>query len=213
MTPPALEAALSRSVRWLLPALAVTPLLLLLSQPGGSVGWVMAHLGAVVVFGLFLTMALQPLLDDAWFSHLSGIGRRLSSAASLVALATGAVALLTLASSAALRFDVSLQFLQLLSALDIAWAAAGTALGLGMRAGRRAAWAGGWFIVAICLWSIWRYLDVVGFTPEGGWLVDGQAMWTYILPYDMAAAAIAVTSLVLGARSPHPTARQLAADH
>jgi len=117
-----------------------------------------------------------------------------------VVMATGTVALVTLASSAALRLDPSLQFLQLLSALDIAWAAGATALGLHLAFGKKAGWTGGLFVVAICLWSVWKYLDVVGFTPSGGWKVDGDAMWSYILPYDMMAAAIAITSLFLGSR-------------
>lgn len=53
-----MAAALTIAVRWLLPALAASGLLLAFPSPGGSLGWVMMHLAAVVVFGLFLTMAL-----------------------------------------------------------------------------------------------------------------------------------------------------------
>lgn len=196
-----MEAALTIAVRWLLPALAASGLLLAFPSPGGSLGWVMMHLAAVVVFGLFLTMALGGYLTAKWFPDLGSLARRLAVAATLVLFATGTVALVTLASSAALRLEPSLQFLQLLSALDIAWAAGATALGLGLVAGRTAGWLGGSAVVAICLWSVWRYLDVVGFTPDGGWLVDGGAMWIYILPYDMMAAVIAIGSLIAGART------------
>jgi hypothetical protein len=167
MTTPALETALSRAVRWLIPALVLTPALLAVPAPGGSIGWVMVHLGAVVIFGLIMTLTLGDLLADPWFTGLELFARSVASAASLVMLPTGAVALITLASSAALRLDPSLQFLQLLSALDITWASATAALGLQMRAGRGAAWLAGSGVVAVCLWSVWRYLDVVGFTPEG----------------------------------------------
>jgi hypothetical protein len=201
-----MERALTTAVRWLLPALAVSGLLLAFPSPGGSLGWVMLHLAIVVTFGLALIMTLGRYLGATWFSDLGRFAQRLAVAATLVVLATGAVALVTLASSAALRFQPSLQFLQLLSALDIAWAAGATALGVEMLAGRRAGWAGGITIVAICLWSVWRYLDVVGFTPDGGWLVDGGAMWTYILPYDMMAAAVAIASLTAGARKQVRTA-------
>lgn len=50
---------------------------------------------------------------------------------------------MTLASSTALRLEPTLQFLQLLSALDIASVAGATALALEVLAGRRAGWAGG----------------------------------------------------------------------
>lgn len=195
-----LERATARTIRWLLPGLIVTPFLLVTPPPHGSTPWILVHLTVLVTFGLILTMALFEELDTPWFDRLGRITRLLASAASLVALATGAVGLLTLASSAALRLDPSLQFLQLLSALDIVWAAGATALGARLLGGRRVGWLAGGAIVAICVWSVAAYLNAVGYTPTGGWLVDGNAMWRYILPYDMAAAAIAITTLVLGVR-------------
>lgn len=195
-----LERAAGRSVRWLLAGLIATPLLLVAPPPHSSTPWILFHLTLLVLFGLALTMALVEGLDTPWFDGLGRITRLLASAASLVALATGAVGLLTLASSAALRLDPSLQFLQLLSALDIAWAAGATALGARLLGGRRVGWLAGGAVVAICVWSVAAYLNAVGYTPTGGWLVDGNAMWRYILPYDMAAAAIASTTLLLGVR-------------
>lgn len=50
------------------------------------------------------------------------------------------------------------------------------------------------------MWSIWRYLTVVGFAPDGGWQVDGGALFTHVLPYDMAAATVAIVTLIVGAR-------------
>ncbi|CAN5791761.1 hypothetical protein BH23ACT5_BH23ACT5_22410 [soil metagenome] len=201
MTKPRLEAALGQAVRWLVPPLVVTPLLLLTSVPANPMAWAMTHLGVVVLLGLVLAMSLGKLLDEPWFANLGPMARLVASATNrAMALTTGVVALVTIASSAALRLEPSLQFLQLLSALDIAWAAGATALGLRMLFGPVTGWSGGLFIVAICLWSVGTYLHAVGFTPAGGWLVDGAAMWTYILPYDMAAAVIAISSLVAGSR-------------
>jgi hypothetical protein len=118
-----------------------------------------------------------------------------------VALTTGAVALLTLASSAALRLEPSLQFLQLLSALDIAWAGAAIALGSYLRWGTRAAWLGGIVLGGFCLFSIWRYLDIVGFTAPGGWQVSGSELMRYVIPSDILAGAAAVVILWVGAHT------------
>ena len=109
-----------------------------------------------------------------------------------VFMVTGSVALVTLASSAALRFQPSTQFLQLLSALDIAWAAATVMIAAYWLWGRRAALIGGIAVGVVCIAAIARYLDAVGFTPRGRWRLDGGALWTYVLPYDMAVAAIAI---------------------
>jgi hypothetical protein len=195
-----LERGIVRSVWWLLAGLAPAPLLLAAPTPHGSTPWVLFHLSVLVVFGLALTMSLARLLDEPWFAGRSRMFSVLASAVSVVALATGVVALVTLASSAALRFDPSLQFLQLLSALDIAWAAGATAIGAVFLRHRLAGWLAGGAIVVICIWSVATYLYAVGFTDSGGWLVDGAAMWRYILPFDIAAALMAVTTLALGAR-------------
>jgi hypothetical protein len=195
-----LERAIGRSARWLLAGLVLTPVLLAVPPPHGSTFWIMVHLTALVVFGLVLTLALVGSLHAPWFVQLRPMPRLWASAASIVGLATGAVALVTLASSAALRLDPSLQFLQLLSALDIAWAAGATAVGAWLLGGRIVGWLAGGMVVGICIWSVATYLLAVGYTPEGGWLVDDAAMWRYILPFDMAAAIIALATLTLGVR-------------
>lgn len=196
-----IERAIGRSVRWLIAGLLVAPLLLAVTTPHGSTPWILFHLAVLVVYGLALTMSLAEELDTPWFRELRPKASLSASAVSLVVLATGAVALVTLASSAALRLDPSMQFLQLLSALDIAWAAGATAIGARLAGGPLAGWAAGGAIAAVCVWSMAAYLNAVGYTTAGGWLVDGDAMWRYILPYDMAAAVIAVTTLTFGVRS------------
>ena len=127
------------------------------------------HLAAVVLFGIGLVLALAPLGDEVWFD-----GSRWLTGVWMVVLVTGAVGIVTLATSAALRYDPSLQFLQSLSALDIAWAAAALVLGLRWWRGRSAAMAGAFVLGVVCVWSIWRYLDVVGFGAGGEWVVDGN---------------------------------------
>ena len=199
-----LEGALIRTVRWLVPALALTPLLLAVPQPGDPFGLVMVHLSVLVLFGLGLTVTLTRYLTTGWFPGTAWQPRQrlLASAAALVALDTGAVALLTLASSAALRYDPSLQFLQLLSALDIAWAGAAIATGSFLIWGsRRAAWIGGVALGVFCVFSIWRYLDIVGFTESGGWKVSGPNLMQYVIPFDMAAAVVAVVLLWRGSQA------------
>ena len=181
--------------------LLLTPLLLAVPTPHGSTPWILFHLSVIVAGGLALTMTLGRYLQNPWFPALAPVRSLLASAASIVVLVTGAVGIVTLASSAALRLDPSLQFLQLLSALDIAWVVGATAIGATLLKGRTVGWIAGSMMVAVCVWSVATYLMAVGYTPSGGWLVDGKAMWRYILPYDIAAAVIALTTLGFGVRA------------
>ncbi|MEX0700164.1 MAG: hypothetical protein WD354_10590 [Acidimicrobiia bacterium] len=158
------------------------------------------HLSALVLFGLFLVRDLARFLDGSWFLWLGQVSRHVAAGAAVVALTTGAVALVTIATSAALRFDASLQFLQLLSALDIAWVVAATLLGVRWLAGKGIGDLAGTMIGIVCVWSIWNYLQIVGFAEDGGWLVDGSAMLRYVIPYDIVAAVVATTALTTGAR-------------
>jgi len=165
------------------------------------------HLGAIVTFGLGVALDLARFTDGPWFVGMGGswFWQRFGAMASIVALTTGVVALVTLASSAALGYQPSLQFLQLLSALDIAWATAGLILGVRLMAGDRWALLAGFILAVICIWSIWRYLDVVGFGADGGWSVSSPDLWRYVLPFDMAAAVMAIGALLIGLRSAQPT--------
>lgn len=198
-----LERALVVTVRWLVPGLVASVLLLAVPRPDDPLVTSMAHLSVVVLFGIVLAVHLAGLVDlDGWFPRWRLARRRLAAAATLVALDTGAVALLTLASSAALRYQPSLQFLQLLSALDIAWAGAAISIGAYLKWGTRtAAWIGGLILGVFCLFSIWRYLDVVGFAADGGWQVSGSDLMTYVIPFDMVAAVVAVVMLWKGAHT------------
>ena len=150
----------------------------------------------IATFSLMIHLA--PLTDRPWFRT----SRRpwLASAVSLVAVAVGFSALLTLATSAAARYDVSLQFLQLLSSLDIAWVVAALYLGSRILWSDRVALVLGSLMLIACVASIAIYLSVVGFTPEGGWLVDGGELLRIVLPSDVMAAIISTSVLLLGSR-------------
>jgi len=124
------------------------------------------------------------------------------TAAAVVALVTGAVALVTLATSAALGLEPSLQFLQLLSALDIAWAVAALYFGVRWR------YSSGWALTlasvlgVLCVYSIWNYLTIFGFTDDGGWLVDRQGLLKYVIPGDVVAAIVALAAVTWGSLRP-----------
>lgn len=199
-----LETAATGATRWVLAGAAASLLGLAIPPPtttDGRLLLVIGHLGLVVAVGIAFVHRFGPLADRPFFGR-HGVGTRLiASWASLVALTTGVVALITLPSSAALRYPASLQFLQLLSALDIAWAAAALYLGTRRMGGNRWALGAAAALGVFCLWSIWNYLRVVGFDAEGGWLVDGPRIVTLILPFDMVAAAVAVVTVVIAARS------------
>jgi hypothetical protein len=199
-----LEAAVARAVPYLAGGLVVTPILLLVPVGKDTFLVSVAHLSLLVALGIALAAALAPLVDEEWFTGLSWgpAGRRLAGGIALVVIATGVVGLVTLASSAALRLQPSLQFLQLLSALDIAWAAGAVVVG-GQRLWSRRTMVGAGLLVGVaCVFSIWNYLRVVGFAADGGWLLDGGELMRLVLPFDMVAAIVAGSVLFLGTRKP-----------
>ena len=197
-----IERALVRSTVWVMLGLLASVPLLLIDVGTDPMAILMVHLGILVTFVLAVTVVLLPFTGPDWFdgSGWSASRRLAGSGIGVIVLATGVVGLVTLASSAALRFDPSIQFLQLLSALDIGWVVAAFVVG-----GRRlwslpAAIAAGAAVGAVCVWSIWNYLGAVGFGPNGEWIVSGENLMTRVLPYDMAAAVIAVTLFAAGTR-------------
>ncbi|MDA2979168.1 MAG: hypothetical protein O3B42_05325 [Actinomycetota bacterium] len=197
-----IELALVRATAWLMVGLlASVPLLFIDVGIDPMVGF-MVHLGFLVAFVLGLAVVLLPYTGPDWFTGSGwSASRRLSgSGIGVVVLATGVVGLVTLASSAALRYDASIQFLQLLSALDIGWVVAAFVVGGRRLWSRTAAIASGATVGVVCVWSIWNYLSAVGFGPNGEWIVSGTDLMTRVLPYDMAAGAIAVALFLAGTR-------------
>ena len=197
-----LEQALAVAARWTL--IGASASVVLLAVPASFVAdhrlfVVISHLSVVVGSGTVLGWRLKAAVDEGFFP---AVGRPwLASAVAIVALVTGYAALVTLASSAALRYDPSLQFLQLLSALDVAWSA--VALGLGVRVlarSNRVGLAAAIGLDVICVFSIWNYLRVVGFDADGGWVVDRSELLTLVIPFDVAAAIMAIGALLLAQR-------------
>ena len=201
---PGADAPMERAVLATVPFLGIGLIaslpLLLIRWSSPPLVLVLVHLAVLVLLGFAASLRLAPLAGGDWFQgrSWSPYVRSLASGISVVFLVTGLVGLVAIASSAALRYPPSLQFLQLLSALDIAWA--GAALVVGVYRGWRmsAAIAAGLMLTVICIWSIWWYLDGVGFGPSGEWIVDAPVLMQRVLPFDVAAAMMAVGALLYG---------------
>jgi hypothetical protein len=195
-----IERALVRSVLWLVFGLLASLPLLLIDVGDDPTVVFLVHLSALVAFGLGLTVALLLMSGADWFAGSGwGVGTRLTaSGAGVIVLVTGAIGLVALASSAALRYDPSTQFLQLLSALDIAWVTAAVLIGAQRAWSRTAGMIGGIAMGIVCVWSIWYYLDAVTFGPRGEWVVSGSDLATRVIPFDTAAAIVAVGMFTFG---------------
>ena len=195
-----MERAVLAAVPFLLVGLILSLPLLLVSWEPPPITPVIVHLSALVLLGLVAAVRLAPLAGADWFvgQGWSTFWRLSASGVAVVVVVTGVVALVTLASSAALRYPPSMQFLQLLSAVDIAWAATALVVGANRAWGRTASIVGGVILGVLCVLAIWRYLDIVGFGPDGEWIVDGTALLRNVIPADMVAAAVAVALFVYG---------------
>lgn len=180
-----------------LAGLVVSPALLLV-RPSNTIVLFTAQLTCLVVFGIVVATRLERFTDVVWFEAKTLWRKRWLTAAAVVALTTGAVALVTLASSAALGLAPSLQFLQLLSALDIAWATAALYYGVRWRYSSGLAFALTGALGALCVYSIWNYLSIFGLTDEGGWLVDNAGLLKYVIPGDVVAAIVALAAITWG---------------
>jgi len=207
-TPEPIERAVIAAVAYLGAGVVAALPLLLVPANTERIPLFLLHLGGVVLLGIVLAIRLGPLVHEPWYAgSWSDPTRRLAGGITLVVIVTGVVGLVTLVTSAALRFQPSLQFLQLLSALDIAWAGAAVMFGVWRRWGRTAAIGGGALLGAVCVASIWNYLRVVGLGADGGWALDGGELMRLVLPADTLAAVVAITLLWTGMRGGHPVSR------
>jgi len=195
-----LETALIVTVRRLLPS-AVVAVPLLAIPRGDLLATVTIQLSALTILMYALADKLVPMTSEPWFSGAASLrAKRFSTAAAASALVTGFGALVGLATAAALRFQPSLQFLALISVLDIAWVVTATMVGTFWLAGRRASRIAGAIVGTTCVFALWRYLDIVGFTEEGGWLLSAADLNRYVLPFDAAAAVIAFGVVLIAIR-------------
>ncbi|MEE8456919.1 MAG: hypothetical protein V3S28_02615 [Acidimicrobiia bacterium] len=198
-----IERALLTTVPWLVGGLILSLPLLFVDVGGDPLLAFTVQLTVLVGFGLVLANVVASFGTADWFTGASwSIGVRLiAGGVGLVVLVTGAVGLVALASSAALRYDPSTQFLQLISALDIAWVGAAITIGAYRAWGRGWAVFGGAAIGVVCVWSIWNYLGHVGFGPDGGWIVSAPDLMRFVLPYDTVAAIVSVSIFIIGVRA------------
>jgi len=198
-----IERALLRVVPFLIVGLMVSLPLLVVTPGDTPRGWFIVELAVVVVIGHLMTISMLGIGDEPWFAgaRWSATVRSIASGVVLVVFITGTIGLITLAASAALRLHPSLQFLQLLSALDIAWAGAALTFGVYRAFSRGWAIAAGALLGAICVWSIWNYLANVGFGPSGSWIVSAGDLFRYVLPFDVMAAVAGVGMFLYGVRS------------
>lgn len=195
-----IEKAILVTVPWLVGGLLVSLPLLLVDIRSDPLRGFIVQLSGLVLFGIVLSQMVVSLGSSGWFngSGWGNITETVASGVALVVLVTGTVGLVTLASSAAMRFDPSTQFLQLISALDIAWVVAAVTIGAYRAWGRGPAVVGGLAIGLVCVWSIGRYLHNVGFGPNGEWVVSSSDLMRLVLPYDVAAALVATAVFTFG---------------
>ncbi|MEA1904020.1 MAG: hypothetical protein U9N56_10885 [Actinomycetota bacterium] len=195
-----LESVLGLGLKRLLQiGLPLTAVALVMPAPASDDGllvYFLVHL-TILQFATFAYAAeTSRLLSHPWFPRIERSW--LASSVSVIAATVGFSALLTLATSAAARYDISLQFLQLLSSMDIAWVVAAIYLGGARLWGRGVGLMLGTVLLAACVASIAVYLTVVGFTDQGGWLIDGEQMTRIVISSDTV-AAVASISILLGA--------------
>ncbi len=196
-----------RALPWVLGGSIASLPLLATPTSWSRIGVFVAHLSALVLFAIALAMRVVPLVDGSWFAgtRWRATTRRLAAGVTVVLLVTGFTGVVTMASGAALRLQPSLQYLQLLSALDIAWAATAVVVGLYAWRGAAAARLGGTTLGVLCVLSVWNYLRVVGLAEDGGWLLRGSELMRLVIPFDVMAAIVAGVVLVVGLRhSPTP---------
>jgi len=194
-----LAVGLKRLLMWGIPLSIAMFLIPAPARDDGLLLYSLAHLTVLQIATFGFAVEMTPLTDQPWFTYNKRAW--LASVSSLVAAVVGFSALLTLATSAAARYDVSLQFLQLLSSLDIAWVVAALYIGARKLWGRGLGLVLGSMILAACVGSIALYLQTVGFTEPGGWLVDGDAMFRIVIPSDTVAAVLSLTILFAAFRS------------
>lgn len=195
-----LDAVMGRAARWAVAAGLAGGSLVLVEEPTGLLTVAILHLSAIVALCFALTVSLRDATDSIAAGRSSTTWTHFSRGAAVVAIITGVAVVVTLVSSSAIGYEVSLQYLLVLSAIDIAWVVAATYFGLRWRFGEVGGITGGSLIAIMCVWTIWRYVDQIGFTDSGGWLVDTEALNRLVFPFDVAAAVVAVSAMWIGAR-------------
>jgi len=175
---------------------------LVVPQPEDPRATVVIHLALLAAFLLALTFHLAAVTDRAWFAgtRLGPVGRRAAAGVVAVAAITACAATVAAATAVGVRYDASMQYLLVLGADVIALPSSLAILGARRRFGGGVAAAIGAALAGVVVWAFWRYLDVVGVGPNGGWVVDGSRFGTIVLPVVAGALAVGLALFSLGAR-------------
>lgn len=199
---PPVERGLVIALPFLVAGLVGALPMLFVPQAWSLFGRFVSHLSLLTALAVALSFRIAPLAFEGWFGWTgwSSTARRMAGAIVLVVLVTGVVGLVTLATTAALGLQPSLQFLQLLSALDIAWVVAAATIGALLLRDRTTSLVAGVIVGTMCVLAIWNYLRVVGFTPDGGWRLDGGELLRLVIPADVIVAVVVAAVLVIGVR-------------
>jgi len=196
------ETLLVRTIVWTATGAAAGFPALVIPQPEDPRATVVIHLGLLAAFLLALTFHLAEVADRAWFTEtrLGPVGRRAAAWVVAAFAVTACGATVAAATSVGVRYDASMQYLVVLGADAIALPSSLAILGARRRFGGGAAAAIGVVIAAAVVWSLWRYLDLVGVGPGDGWLVDGSRFGTIVLPVIAGAVVVGLVLFSAGAR-------------
>ena len=194
-----IETAALRTLLWATTGAAAAIPVLVLPQPDDPLFTAVVQLAIIAVYAVAMTLHLAALGDAPWFDGLAigGRARRGLTWVMLVADVAGASAVTALATSAALRYQPSVQLLQLVSVIVVGVVVSASALGTRRRWGGAPALAMAAVLGAVLVWVMWRHLDTVGSTASGGWRVDGSVVRETVVPY--VAGAVVVAGALFGA--------------
>ncbi len=159
------------------------------SGGGGLLAYFLAHLAMTMLAALWFVARAARHLDDPWFPHSRR--RWLASALSLLVLAAGLGAILGTVTAGFARYAPSLQHLLTLSALVIAGIVSALYLGGRRHWGTFPALIIGLAAILSGVGALAAYLNRVGFTPDGGWVLDGDALRQLVAPTTAVATLVA----------------------
>ncbi len=177
---------------------------LVIPQPADPRSTVVIHLAVLGAFLISLAFHLSVVADRPWFAdtRLGPVGRRAAAWVVAATAVTASAATVAAATAVGLRYDASMQYLVVLGADAIALPSSLAVLGARRRFGGPAAAGIGAAVVGGVVWSLWRYLDVVGVGATGSWVVDGSRFGTIVLPVVAGALVVGLVLFTLGARTP-----------
>ena len=196
------ETFLARTLLWTSVGAAAGFPGLVLPAPVDPRLTVVIHLVVLGVFVIGLAFHLAPLSDEPWFSgrDLGVVGRRAVTWMTTVAAVTASAAAAAAAPAASLRYDPSMQYLVVLAADAVALPVAVAILGARRRFGTGPAVVAAGVLGGAVVWSLWRYLDLVGVGGDGSWVVDGARFGSLVLPVLAGSLGVGLLLFTVGVR-------------